>query len=165
MPGSVLFLQKRMGRHGQTFTILKFRTMLDATDKKRHAVTTNDNQQFTSVGPFLRRWKLDKLPQLLNVLWGNMRLVSPRPKMPEDAIFNLHRISQVAQVAVDQAPPIPLMGMGGRGGEFCLCEQAGVQPPFLMVRYLSEIICNLLRHDLQFFWNFASGSKAINIPP
>lgn len=88
-PGPVLFLQKRMGRRGQTFTILKFRTMLCTADKKRHAVTTTENQQFTPIGLFLRHWKLDELPQLLNVLWGNMSLVGPRPKMPEHALFNL----------------------------------------------------------------------------
>ena len=82
-PGPVLFLQGRVGRHGRIFTILKFRTMVVATNKAHHAVTTMDNQQFTSVGPFLRRWKLDELPQLLNVLAGHMSLVGPRPRMPE----------------------------------------------------------------------------------
>ena len=81
--GPVLFLQGRVGRHGRIFTILKFRTMVVATNKAHHAVTTMDNQQFTSVGPFLRRWKLDELPQLLNVLAGHMSLVGPRPRMPE----------------------------------------------------------------------------------
>jgi lipopolysaccharide/colanic/teichoic acid biosynthesis glycosyltransferase len=78
-----------MGRHGRTFTILKFRTMACSKGKVRHAVTTTDNQQFTLVGPLLRRWKLDELPQLLNVLWGDMSLVGPRPKMPEHEIFDL----------------------------------------------------------------------------
>lgn len=87
--GPVLFLQKRMGWHGRAFTILKFRTMLHGTDKAHHAVTTACNQRFTSIGPFLRRWKLDELPQLLNVLVGDMSLVGPRPKMPEHAIFDL----------------------------------------------------------------------------
>jgi lipopolysaccharide/colanic/teichoic acid biosynthesis glycosyltransferase len=87
--GPVLFLQKRMGRHGQTFTILKFRTLIHLTDKARHAVTTTSNQQFTLVGSFLRRWKLDELPQLLNVLWGDMSLVGPRPKMPEHMLHEL----------------------------------------------------------------------------
>jgi lipopolysaccharide/colanic/teichoic acid biosynthesis glycosyltransferase len=87
--GPVFFLQKRMGRFGRTFTILKFRSMIDTTDKKRHAVTTTENQQFTSIGLFLRRWKLDELPQLLNVLWGDMSLVGARPKMLEHAIFDL----------------------------------------------------------------------------
>jgi lipopolysaccharide/colanic/teichoic acid biosynthesis glycosyltransferase len=84
--GPVLFLQERMGRHGRAFTILKFRTMIHATDKAHHPVTTVGNQLFTPVGPFLRRWKLDELPQLLNVLWGDMSLVGPRPKMPEHLV-------------------------------------------------------------------------------
>jgi len=87
--GPVLFLQKRMGLHGRTFTILKFRTLIHAADRAHHAVTTAGNQHFTPAGPFLRRWKLDELPQLLNVLWGDMSLVGPRPKMPEHVISNL----------------------------------------------------------------------------
>ncbi len=87
--GPALFRQKRMGLHGRAFTILKFRTMLLATDKAHHAVTTAGNQRFTPIGSFLRRWKLDELPQLLNVLWGDMSLVGPRPKMPEHVISDL----------------------------------------------------------------------------
>ncbi|HUA98496.1 MAG TPA: sugar transferase [Terracidiphilus sp.] len=79
--GPVFFLQERIGRHGRPFTIFKFRTMTDAAT--HHSVTTAGNQQFTPVGPFLRRWKLDELPQLLNVLIGDMSLVGPRPKMRE----------------------------------------------------------------------------------
>lgn len=87
--GPALFRQKRLGLHGRAFTILKFRTMLLATDRAHHAVTTAGNQRFTSIGPFLRRWKLDELPQLLNVLWGDMSMVGPRPKMPEHVISHL----------------------------------------------------------------------------
>ena len=87
--GPVLFLQKRVGRNGRTFTILKFRTMIHAADKAHHAVTTAGNQRFSPIGPLLRRWKLDELPQLLNVLAGDMSLVGPRPKMPEHVISNL----------------------------------------------------------------------------
>jgi len=87
--GPVFFLQERVGRYGRTFTILKFRTMIHVADAAHHPITTSDNQQFTRVGPFLRRWKLDELPQLLNVLLGHMSLVGPRPKMPEHALFDL----------------------------------------------------------------------------
>jgi lipopolysaccharide/colanic/teichoic acid biosynthesis glycosyltransferase len=87
--GPVLFLQKRMGRQGRTFTILKFRTMIHETGNVRHAVTTTSNQRFTPVGAFLRRWKLDELPQLFNVLVGDMSLVGTRPKMPEHVKFTL----------------------------------------------------------------------------
>jgi lipopolysaccharide/colanic/teichoic acid biosynthesis glycosyltransferase len=87
--GPVLFLQERMGRDGQTFTILKFRTMIHVADAKHHPITTSDNQRFTSIGPLLRRWKLDEVPQLINVLLGHMSLVGPRPKMPQHVVSHL----------------------------------------------------------------------------
>ncbi len=80
--GPVLFLQRRMGLHGHAFTIFKFRTMVHLPEAQRSSVTTVGNQTFTPVGPFLRRWKLDELPQLFNVLRGDMSLVGPRPKLP-----------------------------------------------------------------------------------
>jgi lipopolysaccharide/colanic/teichoic acid biosynthesis glycosyltransferase len=87
--GPVFFRQQRAGSHGRFFTILKFRTMLHDPDKAYHPVTTDGNQPFTSIGPFLRRWKLDELPQIINVLRGEMSLVGPRPKMPEHVIDDL----------------------------------------------------------------------------
>jgi len=87
--GPVLFLQKRTGRNGRHFTIFKFRTMIHTADKAHKPVTTCGNQLFTPVGPFLRRWKLDELPQLFNVLAGHMSLVGPRPKLAAHAISSL----------------------------------------------------------------------------
>lgn len=87
--GPVLFLQDRVGLHGRIFKILKFRTMEHSRDAKHHPITTTDNQKFTSIGPFLRRWKLDELPQVVNVLLGHMSLVGPRPKLPEHVISDL----------------------------------------------------------------------------
>lgn len=84
--GPIFFRQQRVGNHGRTFTILKFRTMTYDASAAYHAVTTDRNQPFTVIGPFLRRWKLDELPQILNVLRGDMSLVGPRPKMPEHAM-------------------------------------------------------------------------------
>jgi len=83
-----MFLQERVGQNGRKFTILKFRTMIHVGDAAHRAITTSDSECFTSIGPFLRRWKLDELPQLLNVLAGHMSLVGPRPKMPEHALSN-----------------------------------------------------------------------------
>jgi len=87
--GPVLFTQKRMGRHGRAFTIFKFRSMVHVADKAHHPITTSDNQRFTPIGPFLRRWKLDELPQIANVLLGHMSLVGPRPKLPEHVTLDL----------------------------------------------------------------------------
>jgi len=81
--GAAFFFQKRTGRNGRTFTILKFRTMELREHGAKSSITTIENQSFTPLGPFLRRWKLDELPQLFNVLAGDMSLVGPRPKLPE----------------------------------------------------------------------------------
>jgi lipopolysaccharide/colanic/teichoic acid biosynthesis glycosyltransferase len=82
--GPVLFCQKRVGRHHRAFTIYKFRTMpVPGKKGARPVLTTTANQAFTPIGPFLRRWKLDELPQILNVLLGNMSLVGARPKLPQ----------------------------------------------------------------------------------
>lgn len=81
--GPVLFLQKRMGRHGHTFTILKFRTLIHVAETAHDANAATHHQCLTPAGPFLRLWKLDELPQLVNVLTGDMSLVGPRPKLPE----------------------------------------------------------------------------------
>jgi lipopolysaccharide/colanic/teichoic acid biosynthesis glycosyltransferase len=86
--GPILFLQERVGRHGQRFMILKFRTMVHRTGRTQNAITTSDDQRVTLVGAFLRRWKLDELPQLINVLLAQMSLVGPRPKVPEHVMFD-----------------------------------------------------------------------------
>jgi lipopolysaccharide/colanic/teichoic acid biosynthesis glycosyltransferase len=88
-PGPVFFFQKRTGRNGCTFTILKFRTMESRGNGANNSITTTGNQRFTPLGPFLRRWKIDELPQLFNVLAGDMSLVGPRPKLPEHQLGDL----------------------------------------------------------------------------
>lgn len=79
--GPVLFRQARVGRGGQLFEILKFRTMAAQTDPQRQ-LTVGRDARITRAGHFLRRYKLDELPQLFNVVGGSMSLVGPRPEVP-----------------------------------------------------------------------------------
>jgi len=82
-PGPVLYRQERMGVDGRRFRMLKFRTMrVDAEAQTGPVWATADDPRRTGLGAFLRRWSLDELPQLLNVLRGEMSLVGPRPERP-----------------------------------------------------------------------------------
>jgi len=79
----VLFRQTRVGLHGRTFRLLKFRTMVVDAERLGANVSPTDDPRVTRIGRFLRRWYLDELPQLLNVVKGDMSLVGPRPETPE----------------------------------------------------------------------------------
>jgi len=79
-PGPVLYKQKRIGRNGRPFSIFKFRTMRQDADRCGPSVTASDDDRITPVGRILRDNKIDELPQLFNVVRGEMSLVGPRPE-------------------------------------------------------------------------------------
>lgn len=80
--GEVFFRQVRVGLNGQLFKIHKFRTMAVNTEKQS-GLTIGDDKRITNAGKFLRKYKLDELPQLIDVFIGKMSLVGPRPEIPE----------------------------------------------------------------------------------
>lgn len=92
--GPVLYRQDRVGQGGETFTIRKFRTMVDGADRMRADVIGEpddgiseryrEDPRITPVGRVLRRWSLDEIPQLVNVIGGSMSLVGPRPMLPDE---------------------------------------------------------------------------------
>lgn len=81
--GPVFYRGVRTGRYGHPFRIFKFRTMVPNAEKLGGGSTAKDDPRVTRVGRFLRRHKLDELPQLLNVIKGEMSLVGPRPELPQ----------------------------------------------------------------------------------
>jgi exopolysaccharide biosynthesis polyprenyl glycosylphosphotransferase len=108
-PGPILFRQQRVGKKGQLFTFWKFRSMsADAEQHKLALITGNDvpggvlfklkqDPRITRVGKWIRRFSIDELPQLWNVLKGEMSLVGPRPALPEEvAQYTLYQYQRLA---------------------------------------------------------------------
>lgn len=81
--GSVLFRQQRVGRNGKIFTLLKFRTMQKDASQNGTAWTAKNDHRITRVGRWLRKYRLDELPQFINILKGDMALIGPRPEAVE----------------------------------------------------------------------------------
>jgi lipopolysaccharide/colanic/teichoic acid biosynthesis glycosyltransferase len=80
--GTVFYKGVRVGKNGRPFKMIKFRTMVVNADKIGGSSTADDDPRLTKIGKFLRKYKLDELPQLINVLKGDMSFVGPRPEVP-----------------------------------------------------------------------------------
>lgn len=97
--GTILYRQKRVGKDGRIFTLYKFRTMVNNAEEHTGPVwAAEDDPRVTAIGRVLRRTRLDELPQLFNVLWGDMSLVGPRPERPH--FVKRHRALQGIRLAV-----------------------------------------------------------------
>lgn len=90
--GGIFYLQKRVGKNENDFKIFKFRTMRPNSDKKGLLTVGTKDSRVTKIGYFLRKYKLDELPQLINVLIGNMSIVGPRPEVRK--YTNMYNIEQ-----------------------------------------------------------------------
>ena len=100
--GPALYRGIRVGRGGQPFAMLKFRTMVVDAARLGGDSTANDDPRLTSTGHFLRRWKLDELPQFVNVLRGDMSLVGPRPQV----VWDVERYTERERHLLDVRPGI-----------------------------------------------------------
>ena len=97
-PGPAIFKQERIGEGGKPFTVFKFRTMVDGADRDdNHRPAEKTDERFTRVGKFLRRTRLDELPQLFNILRGDMYFVGPRPFVPNQEQECLEKIPYYRQ--------------------------------------------------------------------
>ncbi len=138
-PGPVLFVQKRVGRHGQEFPVFKFRSMftdaeahlhtvLDANERTGPVFKMRQDPRITRIGRWLRRCSLDEVPQLMNVLKGDMSLVGPRPALPREVA--LYTLDQRVRLSV-----LPgLTGLWQVSGRATLSFEASVALDLLYVQ-------------------------------
>lgn len=97
-PGGAFFRQIRVGRHGRPFQLLKFRSMRPGSEAQGQLTIGGRDPRITPVGMWLRKTKLDELPQLWNVLKGDMSMVGPRPEVPQYAALYTAEQRQVLEV-------------------------------------------------------------------
>lgn len=108
-PGPAFFRSTRIGHRGRPFTLYKFRSMIDESEATGPAITAAGDPRVTPIGKTLRRLKLDELPQLLNVLRGEMSLVGPRPENPCYVALYSREQLQILDVKPGMTSPASLM--------------------------------------------------------
>ena len=96
--GPIFYLQQRVGKGGKVFKLFKFRTMRVDADKHTAITVGARDARITTVGYYLRKYKIDELPQLINVLIGNMSLVGPRPELKK--FVDLYNVEQAKVISV-----------------------------------------------------------------
>lgn len=85
-PGPVFFVQRRVGKNEKIFKLIKFRTMTGSRNEAVKVWNSSDEARITSFGRFLRDYGLDELPQVINIIKGDMSIIGPRPPLPEQVI-------------------------------------------------------------------------------
>ena len=154
-PGSVIFRQERVGRGGRSFVLYKLRTMRPALGGLQ--VTAGDDTRVTWMGRLLRRAKLDELPELWNVLKGDMSLVGPRPEVPRYVDLENHMWRLVLRVRPGITDPMTLRL---RNEEALLAEVKGEREqfymellqPFKLKGYLEYLRARSCWSDVKVLW-------------
>lgn len=140
--GPAFFRQERVGRNGRPFRMWKFRTMMVGAERMGRALTIGRDARITRVGRVLRASKLDELPQLINVLKGEMSLVGPRPEVPRYVAL----YSQEQRAVLELVPGITDPASIRYGDESALLADA-VDPERT---YVEEILPDKLRINLEY---------------
>jgi len=143
MPGPVFFKQERTGRYGNPFVMYKFRTMI--ISHNGNSISVKGENRITKLGAKLRKHKLDELPELLNVLMGDMSLVGPRPDIPEYS----EKLSGEEKLILELRP-----GLTGPASLKYANEEeilASVEDPY---EYYDEVIWpEKVRKNLEYYYN------------
>jgi lipopolysaccharide/colanic/teichoic acid biosynthesis glycosyltransferase len=139
--GPVFYRGDRVGRGGRLFRVLKFRSMAESAGPRGPAITRTGDARVTRVGRYLRRFKLDELPQLVNVLIGDMSVVGPRPEDPKYVALYTPEQRQVLEVRPGLTSPASLR----YAGEERLLVGEGWEQT-----YVSKVLPAKLRIDLDY---------------
>ena len=131
-PGPVIFKQERGGRNGKSFILLKFRTMKDAQGSP---ITSSGDERITGIGKFLRKTKLDEMPQFINVLKGDMSVVGPRPDRQKEILRFKPGITSLATIKFRNEEEILEYNSPGNSAKF----------------YVREILSDKIECDLAYF--------------
>ncbi len=140
-PGTAFYRSARVGRGGRPFRMYKLRTMQVNADREGPAVTGARDPRVTSVGRFLRRTKIDELPQLLNVLRGDMSLVGPRPEVPDFVRYYTPEQQRVLTVRP---------GMTGPAAIAYINEEELLGESDAEARYIKSVMPQKLAIDLEY---------------
>jgi lipopolysaccharide/colanic/teichoic acid biosynthesis glycosyltransferase len=151
----VLFCQQRVGRHGRLFTLYKLRTM--TCNAETVQVTATGDERVTSVGRILRRWKLDELPGLWNVLKGDMSLVGPRPEVLRYVDLGSPDWQFILEVRPGLTDPVTvrlrneedLLGRVEQDREKFYLQTL---QPFKLAGYAEYLRCRSWRRDIKALW-------------
>jgi lipopolysaccharide/colanic/teichoic acid biosynthesis glycosyltransferase len=141
-PGSVFFRGERVGKNGELFRILKFRTMVANAAQLGPNITSASDPRITRVGRWLRRTKTDELPQLWNVLAGDMSLVGPRPEDPHYVALYTSEQRQVLNMRPGITSPASLVYRN---------EERMLADPEWEKVYLTQVLPAKLAIDLDYF--------------
>ncbi len=147
-PGSVFYRQKRVGKGGKYFKIYKFRTMIANADQIGPAITVGDDPRITKAGRVLREYKLDELPQLINVLKGEMSLVGPRPEVPYYVDMYTVEQSRVLNLLPGITDPASIKYKNENKILAAISDKVGGVDPEMV--YISEIMPEKIRINLEY---------------
>jgi exopolysaccharide biosynthesis polyprenyl glycosylphosphotransferase len=134
-PGSIFYKQQRVGKHGKIFTLYKFRTMIkDAERRIGPVLASQDDPRVTRVGRILRKTRVDELPQLFNVLRGDMSLVGPRPERPH--FVKIHKALRELRLAIRPG----MTGLAQVRGFYDLKPQHKIKYDYLYIQRRSFLL-------------------------
>ena len=144
--GPVFYRQERVTTYGKIFKILKFRTMVQNADKIGTLVTTDSDSRITNIGRFLRKYRLDELPQVFNVLSGSMSIVGTRPEVPK--YVNEYKPEYYATLLIP-AGITSLASIMYKDEEKLLSSSKDAD-----YVYINEILPEKMKYNLQYTKNF-----------